>query len=476
MEVLPVRAIDVHAHFFNASDIDAAGYLAHSVGHSTPELQGFIIAMEPVVRAVTEIASSAKDEYELLRDANTRTDGRGTKSLEDRAMEQRQRIEKRLREEIVSRGVDIEYDKAQVSLERKWGARFIPRRFNSTTVHKILDEMHSPGARGRMDQLRGVSGSTPDGIIRFVACMLQDRWMNLDLYRRTWEPMGIAAAFGAMVNFDYRYCASRSTPHDQMLLMALISKMSGGYMLPLIAYNPMTDLNESGASLALVQEAVNHHGFIGVKIYPPMGFKPYGNGVELDRLLLKMFKWCAEQRVPVMAHANRSMGYDNEADNASSPTGWQTLADAMAPSLPMRVNLGHLGGDGSEGDPTSWTRDFAQLMSQPKGTNTYGDLGYWTGLRACIDATCEPLERIKDALNVFPDFGRHVMYGSDWFMMIKEDGWQDYPTELARALAFSNLDRQAVFRTNAIECFGLNDKTRLNNLIEHLGKPPSWLT
>jgi hypothetical protein len=472
---LPAGAIDVHAHFFNASDIDAAGYLAYSVAHSTPDLQDFIIAMQPVVRALSGIASSAQEEYDWLMEANAQPRANALGRMDRRMNDQRGLIEKKLAEEMRRQGVVAEYDKARSKLAAKSGERLAPRLFDESTVHEILEELYNPATRGSKEAPPGFLGTTPAGIIRFVACMLQDRWTNLELYQRQWQPRGVAGVFGAMVNFDYWYCASRSTPRDQMRVMALISKMSGGYMLPLIAYNPLTDVKEPGESLRLLQDAVNQYGFIGVKIYPAMGFKPYGNGNELDPVLLKMFTWCAQRKVSVMAHANRSMGRDDAADDASSPAGWRALMEAMPPGLPARVNLGHLGGDGSEANHSSWTQGFAELMTGSRGDGMYGDLGYWSGLRSCGDNGCKPILRIRDALRTFPRFGKRAMYGSDWFMMVKDEAWQDYPADLARALGMSGLDLRDVFRSNAIACFALDDAARRDRLRAHLGALPSWL-
>jgi predicted TIM-barrel fold metal-dependent hydrolase len=430
---LPAGAIDTHAHFFNASDIDAPGYLAYSIGHSEPELQDFIIAMMPVVRALTWIASSAEEEYNWLSSLNTKSRADASQALEDRMQSRRQLIERQLTQQMQVHGADRALNKASLA---------------PVSVSAILDAMYEPHQK-KLAADAGLTGSTAAGIVRFVACMLQDRWTNLHLYQKAWQPAGIATVFGAMVNFDYWYCASRSSPRDQMRVMDLISRMSGGYMRPLIAYNPLTDLREGGSSLKLVQDAITEHGFIGVKIYPPMGFKPYGNGGELDKILLQMFTWCSQRGVPVMAHANRTMGRDDVADEVSNPAAWTALARAMPAGVPLRVNLGHLGGDGSERIPSTWTRDFATLMDSPEGRYVYGDLGYWTALRNCRTQDCPPLARLRPATH-------RAMFGSDWFMMIKEGAWQDYPADLARAVSLSGLDATAIFRTNALACFNLD--------------------
>src|SRR5207245_2705224 len=92
------------------------------------------------------------------------------------------------------------------------------------------------------------------------------------------EAIGVNRVLGALVDFDrWLDCPPRSAHEDQMRLHARMSQLSGSYMLPLIGYNPWTDIVENGRSLSLVREAVTRHGFVGVKIYPANGFRPWGN-------------------------------------------------------------------------------------------------------------------------------------------------------------------------------------------------------
>lgn len=472
---VPPRSIDAHAHFFNGADIDAAGYLSHSVAHSSPELQPFIEKMAPVVSALTLLAPSAADEYARLMHANGLPAAAALRMLDEHMGKRRAEISSQLTQAMREQGAAAEYDRTLRSLARAAGAAVMPPDFNDATVDEILATLYQPGETAAREGPADLLGNTLAGVIRFVACMLQERWINLRLYRRAAEPAGIAGVCGAMVNFDYWYCVARSSPRDQMRLMALISRMSGGYMLPLIAYNPLTDVQEGGTSLQLVKDAITEYGYIGVKMYPPMGFQPYGNGGKMDEYLLQLFVWCAREKVPVMAHANRSMGRDAAADEASAPAGWRALAAAMPAGLTMRVNLGHLGGDGNERLPNQWTREFAALMGTPQGATLYGDLGMWSALRECRSASCPPLQRLQDGLQQYPQFGSRIMYGSDWFMMVKERDWQKYPAELARALALSGLAMAALFRANAIACFALDDPVRRGRLRAHLGKLPDWL-
>ena len=139
-------------------------------------------------------------------------------------------------------------------------------------------------------------------------------------------------------------------------------------------------------------EAVEKHGFIGVKIYPPNGFLPYGNGSNrcplprkrppwwngkaIDESLQMLYEWCDQRGVPVMAHANDSMGEDDEHNHLAGVCGWRALdTDPKVRMSSLTVNAGHLGGDGA--DRSDWTAQFTTLMKDASRLRLFGDLGYW---------------------------------------------------------------------------------------------------
>ena len=489
---MPARAIDVHAHFFNASDVSIAGYFAHSVGHSESKpVQKLMKAMQPVLRSVARHAISASAERDKLLAMEAAMKGMEMSArlayLEAELLGIRARNAEFLYKEMYRFGVGQLYVNEQRKFESRYGAVVTPELFSEDAVRDALDPLRMPASAP------GEKGISPKGLLQFVGCMMQARWANLNLYRQAFEPKGIDAVFGAMVDFDHWYAdAALSPQRDQMEVQALISRLSGGYMLPLIAYNPWSDILDNGASLELVKEAVEKYGYVGVKIYPPMGFYAYGNAdnpvpppphmarpnlVDLDRRMRALFDWSAQQGVPVMAHANKSMGRDNASDAFGGPTGWKALLalyqDGQRPPV---VNLGHFGGDAK----SDWPDRFAETMARPHGERLYGDIGNWSALRDCKrDASqCAAIYgRLASAREKFPQLGERLMYGTDWFMMIMEADWPSYPTDVAAALAGKlGLDLDRLFYKNAIDCFGLGvDGTRRSVVAQHLGSLPAWL-
>jgi predicted TIM-barrel fold metal-dependent hydrolase len=483
---VPNGAIDVHSHFFNASDAAVTGYLIHSVGHTqSPEVQALLRAMQPVLNALTRFAPTAASEYRQLQELSGRMGldaGAAEAQMQSLMLQRRQSIATELTREMRKQGADQVYLDA---LRRTTPASLLQTVPATLTEERVLADLDPFASRALLPG----TGEHPAGVLQFMGCMLQERWMSLKTFQAGYGAQGIAACFGALVDFDHWYdCAGRSSLQDQVQLHGLMSRLSDGYLLPLVAYNPWTDLIKDGAALELVQRAVKDHGFIGVKIYPPVGFHPYGNAslpyppglkhpdlADLDARLEKLFDWCATHHIPVMAHTNSTMGADDDADKLGGPPGWDALIKkfSTAPNPPP-VNLGHFGG---AEDAQTWTQQFAALMGEKGGERFYGDLGYWDELRSCPTgaADCGPVKRLIEARAKFAGLDQRLMYGSDWFMLIQVDGWDRFPGEVANALR-GHFDLDRLFHGNAMACFGLESGgPNRQRIIEHLGKVPAWM-
>lgn len=221
---------------------------------------------------------------------------------------------------------------------------------------------------------------------------------------------------------------------------------------------------DKGKTLERTLNTLDRRGFVCVKIYPPNGFRPYGNElspgipstpgmpstVDLDRVLLRLWEECGRRNVPVMAHIGNSMESDDAHSSAAGPTGWQAVINAMGSAHPARVNRGHFGGNSSHDD---WNAKLASMMATSQGAGLYGDLGYWDELRCQRGlASCSAREKLAKALKEHPVVRDRLMYGSDWLMLSQERRWDRYPFDLLAALP-EELNPKAVFGDNARRCF-----------------------
>jgi predicted TIM-barrel fold metal-dependent hydrolase len=508
--------LDAHAHFFNASDVNVAGYLKGPVAHTikNKDLREFLIAMIPLVEQLANNAPKAHEEYEYLYSyqkrhpelANRKQLPEYSRHLLDMEADIfRDKLANTLFQEMTKRKLDIDYIKLQSEYRSRLGIlKGAPERFSKDTVLNALDPTRrlQQNLLYKNTQAPNDGNEEPGGILEFVGHMLSYRWMALRTYQRFYteddKAFGIDGVFGALVDFDYFLdCPPRSSREDQVKLQSLLSWLSGGYMLPLVGYNPWTDIKRDDESLNLVKRAITDYGFVGVKIYPPIGYFPYGNDklnvdsslprpdlAQLDGKLEKLFSWCAENSIPVMAHTGESMGRDDASDEFANPEGWKLLFEQFKGKNPPFINAGHFGGDEPK-DPQSnsdWPKEYAKLAKDPTGIHFYGDLGYWSALTKCTPMTedCKTaIERIKGALNENPMMKSRIMFGTDWFMLSKEQDWASYPRYLAQNLK-DILPADALFYRNTLDCFGLgksgDQRMRVLAYFKQLkGGFPEWL-
>ena len=137
-----------------------------------------------------------------------------------------------------------------------------------------------------------------------------------------------------------------------------------GRVLPFIAVN-----TRRKAHFSLMREAIERHGFVGVKLYPSLGFE-----VDTDAMR-KVYAYCQQRDLPIVMHCTTGGFYRNaDTRQFSDPTIWEDIL----PDFPtLRVCFAHCGGwaglAGENGiEPGSWTETVVALMHAHP--NVYADL------------------------------------------------------------------------------------------------------
>lgn len=466
----PELCIDVHSHFFNASDVPVKGYLTGPIAFEMKEpLRSLIRLLGDVADELSHAAPTASVEYAELMELASRS------TLMNRFDMERE-LQRRIEAEQ-SRVATTFYDIVRNHpFERRFNEIVGGRRrlrapapgesdaLSPETMLNAFRDDSDPAPRRSSQRIEESKADYPEGVVAFVGYMLSRRWVNLQTYAKAFSSdegaFGVDHAFGALVDFDrWLDCPPLSSQEDQIKLHRLMSVMSGGYLRPIAAYNPWTAVLQGESYLARVIRAVKTHGFLGVKMYPPNGYRPFANSEDslprprkgpsardLDVALEAMWRRCTADGIPVMAHTGESMGGDDRHNQFGGPPGYARLLDQAA--APPWVQLGHFGGSGGGG---TWTTSFAEQMSRPEGANVYADVGMWTDLR-CIDQ-CGGKERLEAALRRHPVVARRLMYGTDWLMLSSERGWATYPFDIARQLPLG-IASEEFFAANARQCFG----------------------
>ncbi|MFI9815119.1 amidohydrolase family protein [Saccharothrix variisporea] len=257
---------------------------------------------------------------------------------------------------------------------------------------------------------------------------------------------------------------------------------------PFVGFDPLRQLRAERAEpietpLDLVKLAVREYGFVGVKVYPPMGWRPTGNrprpglsereAKRLDDIVDALAAWCVEEHVPITAHSADSIHADEDYLGFGDPGEWVALLDRH-PGL--HLNLGHFGGAAE----ARWPHRIAEAMATHPGL--YADVGnHGVGSPAEVDAYFALLRELSKA---YPCLGQRLMYGSDWYMVAQQRGYDRFlDTYRSRyEAAFGPEARDAFLGANALSFLGFDDPDNRNatRLAERYSRfaperMPSWL-
>ncbi|WP_154660880.1 amidohydrolase family protein [Microvirga lotononidis] len=321
-------------------------------------------------------------------------------------------------------------------------------------IRSLPTEHNKLRDRLRQQKLRGSARQEIDAALAFVLQQFQYRYVNVLEYLSRYSSGSsrkIDLIICHQLDFDWSLAHGQPTKtsiQDQINVMEQISILTGGRVHCFAPFDPMRqvayDLQLIQESpLALVQRAISSQGFIGVKMYPPMGFAPMGNsslswsrwrepwiapalqrpdiGVLLDRALLQLYSWCIANNVPIMAHTSKSNSPSSDFEKLTKASYWQSVPAGLS------VTFGHFGNTevGLQSN-LDRAKQYMKLM-QPMGNhgaNFYADSAYFT------HAITNP-SNLKSALRTLfktmqgpgsVPLSERLMYGSDWEMLIIEGG------------------------------------------------------
>jgi predicted TIM-barrel fold metal-dependent hydrolase len=492
---VPMLRVDAHCHLFNASDLpgqrfvqrvvleDAerqvvlggdparsraaipalAGLLARILGSGAPTAEAELRAIERneyVVAASSARAAGPSDDVELVRRAlaeELRSDpgpGRAATDVPDPASRQ-------ALQELLARETGF-------SIEEPGRATQVP---------------YAAEARALL-----AGGSRSSYLVRWAVLLIRSRREIVDRYLQLYGGEdGVDLFTPAMIDFSSWLDGEdpASSLESQIRVVERLQRLHDRpAMHAIVAFDPWRQVRygfdrKGSDPLGLVRWAVEEMGFVGVKLYPPMGFLPLGNATAsqpypqrarrmeeeirrrtpgfsfpagLDRALVDLYGWCEAEGVPVLAHASRSNGAARGYSDRADPAGWRPVLRRF-PEL--RVSLAHFGGfeEGAAGGlEGSWEEHVGQLLAEGD-SGLFADLSYFGEvLPGAVPAErqAEVRRLLGEFLRSYDPDARHLVYGSDWVMLGVEPGHERYLAIVEDALT-PLMNPAAVQR-----CMGLN--------------------
>jgi predicted TIM-barrel fold metal-dependent hydrolase len=529
--------MDTHCHVFNGTDLQVKEFVSKVFVNDGGLLGVVARAMGALLEDLAwSYAPTGNDELaELARIENEMRTCTTYKAVS----------------ETISKRKDAAYqtgkEQLQIALHQSQLASEVRRKIeqrlqlDDTTkaqaeILQAIDELE-PDRMSYQNTLRAKSISISglrqvvDGLIAFILQNFNYRYINiydyLDTYNRQGERV-VDLIMPSIVDFDFWLAKGSPTLTPlitQAQVMEKLSVVTNGRVHGFIPFDPLRQvafkLNHTDFdAMSLVRKAIEKQGFIGVKLYPPMGFAPLGNeaiqkgkphfwkrdwlpawvdrpdiGRLLDKEMRSLFTYCAKYDIPIMAHTSLSNGAHIDFKELAGSMYWEIV---LAEFNNLRVNFGHFGDtsivDGKE-EGYGHAEAFAKLMnSSGSGQFAYADAGFFTEVLARRPALRGDIQRLYDTTNRKGDaaLANRFLYGTDWEMSLTAGPVNHYLAEFVELFKEIQNNSIQIQTPSAIELadkfFGQNAATfaglrkgektraRLDSFYarNNMG-PPDWL-
>ena len=534
---LPSRLGDAHVHLFNLSDLPARGFVKHVFVGPESAGNGILPAILNLIDELRRQVMTATDELEQYRGAQHQPQLLPARRIYLHARQHMQaKAEGGLSDpglrglirllkaplgvtdsysllNILSNRIDRVARRFGSSLEELLGvpprddiADFLSggatKPINSKRVDKLLRRFAKPKPP---ECPQGSTSSDEMSLewiraqLRWVHLMLQPRQFHLNRYLAHIQSQELRPRLIVNLLVDYdKWLNDQPHPascHGQQV--RFWSRISPDYrdqvdIRTFAGFDPLkhaeqrathetTHLDDLLSYYRARTDPKSKHVIHGFKLYPPMGFAPYGNTkemfdsskapvdairrrwddeprlrdrqihVELNEALADFFARCSAERIPILAHARHS----NEAGQCfgarAAPLGWEQVARAN-PGL--RLCLGHFAEahDFAEGmknwdhpelvPPNSWAilgTGRLLALNEVIGAKVFADIGYMSEFLLAREDRGRRraklfFENLKKYCIRFDPGCRYLMFGSDWIMLGREPRHELYVDAVKRGM------------------------------------------
>ena len=471
--------IDAHIHIFNGTDLQIAGFLKTSVAGEYPSVAGLLqLIADPLQTFVWKYSPKAAHELNRLNKLTTANAVHSFSSAPFATALQADRAE--------TAAQYSEFLRQQMQREDVRGEMLRLLRMQPLTSTQLPRAFAAPpDAKSARALARRIDRESGIPIFDYLERYFSYRYVNFcevaQVFTCQTKPT-VDVYVALMVDFDEPLAPGTETPsriRDQTTVVSKICELSQGRLFALAPYCPIKDVARHGASLVNVLEAWKKPGFAGTKIYPPMGFKAYGNGDARDAALARFYHQCIQHDAAVMAHAEPSLCVYPGPCTTPGFEGWSDALEYVFATerAPLRAALGHFGGIfGDKPESALWPTEFHNLMQRPAGQNLYADLAYSSEI---LQPANQPwaIARLTALLRTSGSvLAQRLMYGSDWLMLGLESSWQQYSAQMESVI--SRVEKtsgsagfdQRFFSSNARAWLGLNKPDSLasrNRVVPH---------
>lgn len=356
---------------------------------------------------------------------------------------------------------------------------------------------------------------TPKSYLRWAHVLAMNVKDIADRLRHSYKTYDLSVPL--MVDYEYWFASTRDIEIDRQVESVYRNAilLSEGHLHPFISFCPARQLafekewlnpdgnREHVDNLQLIEDAVTKWGFIGVKLYNSVGYRPLNNaavdaerrrialhknryrsltGEDYDRTLHRLYKLCEDKGIPITTHCQPTgiEGCKGASDTFGAARHWQPVLEQY-PKL--HLNLAHFGWyqhkkEGYNSD-RSWAKDICSMMESHQ--NLYADIAHHDLVE------CAAKERFvadyKQMFDEHPIVKQRLLFGTDWHVFVRrkrhEDMHFDFEDTLRKMRNVSESEMNDLFGGNAMRFLGLRpgepNHIRLKEFYARESiAPPSW--
>ncbi len=506
-----VPLVDAHCHVFNASDLPTTRFLRQVVFEDFPKQSAarILAVRDPDVTDEfialllkllgTGSAPTADEEIAFLetgrngKAASLTVDKARAAAVEDTSQHLLELDRKRRRIVTMADPGDLS-TRSSIS-EEKFLNYMLGDPIKTLRANEPLTIGEARGASQRAFLRQDPVGRYLNwfSLFRLYRHVLVDR-LVADSKAQGFNPLLLTPA---LVDYDewlYEDVDSSPLPRQMVVMDRISQRMAKAKSGPVVhgymGFDPLREVafrkgKSSVSSLATAHSALMKHGFIGIKLYPPMGFRPEGNqppypertvkslgfepNEELDAALRDLYKLCVDVDAPILAHGYSSNGSGPDYAKRGDPA-YRIPVFKEFPKL--RVCIAHFGrfrapSAGREGMPLpdgSWEWRLGEFIKENPGGNVVADISYFSEVLSAGSKERDFLARsFNKWLEKFDSGCDHIVYGSDWIMLGKEAGYNHYIESVNAFLrtdcGLSDDICDKIFRRNALRFLPLERGT-----------------
>ncbi len=454
--------IDMHAHFFNATDLLVVEYiegpaLNDIVGDNYKFLRVLLRRIANAILTLEKIRRphiKASSEYIWLKSNNTCSprDEYATVSKQFFELISEQDKSKSLSLTDSLEQLPFNILLIEASKEIRSTARNIFHdisvnppaiKFDENTILRAV--MHDGLGQSAFGFNKDVSKcpSDPGMLVRIFAFLgraLVRRSTNVQAYYDRYslipvDGFGVKHVLNIGCDFDFFLDSddrkNESSIEDQIKVNEEIWRHTNEYAIPVLGVNPWKMYHDNNYA-ALIDKTLERGIYKGVKLYPSIGYSVEGDirdGVKtrirdgkgvsqeiIKRGMEKLICIVAHRGAYLTSHTTYSKGAEPGSEALAGSKYW---IEHLRCYPDLKVNFGHMG-DPSDKGGSEWRKGFMSLMRTYD--NVYADFGYHE---------YDNYEILKNDLTSFRnEYGNEIFkkiaYGSDWFMISKDEGSNAY--------------------------------------------------